>query len=122
MTLLQVSVDLARVADALEKIVFLLEKLTLPPQPADVQVHQATVEDLHVVSPEDVERITAEQADFAERYRVVPNSPAMAREIMAWEAEQRKLYGEEWKAPEDWKGIFARSYAETPPGAGPVGT
>ena len=121
MTLLEFHADLTRVANSLERIAFLLEKLVFPPQPADVQVHQATLDDLHVISPEDVERIRAEQTEFAERYNVVPDSPAMGREILAWEAEQRRIHGEEWKAPaaEEWKAIFARSYAA--PGAGSDG-
>ena len=121
MTLLEFHADLSRVADSLEKIAYLLEKIAFPPPPTDVQVHQATLDDLHVVSPEDVEHMQAEQAEFAERYRVVPNSPAMAREIMAWEAEQRKLYGKDWEAPEDWKAIFARSYAQVASSASPDG-
>ena len=121
MTLLEFHADLTRVADSLERIASLLEKLVFPPQPADVQVHQATLDDLHVVSPEDVERIHAGQAEFAERHRVVPNSPAMDREILAWIEEQKRIHGEQWEAPQDeeWKAIFARSYAAS--GAGPDG-
>lgn len=78
MTLVELKVDLGRVADSLEKIVFLLEKLVFPPPPADVKVTQAKLDDLHIVTPEDTERMREEQAEFAERYQVVPNSPAMA--------------------------------------------
>lgn len=107
MTLVELHVDLARVADSLEKIVFLLEKLVFPPVPAEVKVHQASLDDLHTVTPEDVARIEAEQMEFAERFRVVPGSPAMGQVLQEWEAEQRSLYGENWQAPEDWKTIVA---------------
>lgn len=107
MTLLELHVDVARVADALERIVFLLEKLVFPPRPADVKVHQATLDDLHTVTPEDVARMGAEQMEFAERFRVVPGTPAMSQAVQEWEAEQRSLYGEDWQAPEDWRTIFA---------------
>jgi hypothetical protein len=119
MTLLEFHADLTRVADSLEKIAFLLEKLVFPPTPADVRVHQATLDDLHVVSPEEVERIQAEQDQFAAAHRVVPGSPAMSREIQAWMEEQKRIHGDEWQAPQDeeWKAIFAGSYAA--PSAGP---
>jgi hypothetical protein len=52
-------------------------------------------------------RIRAEQMTFAERYRVVPGSPAMMQALQDWETEQRNIYGETWKAPEDWKTILA---------------
>jgi len=106
MTLVELHVDLSRAADALEKIVFLLEKLAFPPPAAEVEVHQATLDDLHIVTPEDQERIAQEQLAFAERYRVVPGSEAFARELAAWEEEQRSLHGQDWQAP-DWAAVFA---------------
>jgi hypothetical protein len=107
MTLLELHVDVARVADALERIAFLLERLVFPPSPADVKVHQATLDDLHTVTPEDIARMGAEQMEFAERFRVVPGSPAMMQALQDWEAEQRSLYGKDWQAPEDWRTILA---------------
>ena len=107
MTLVELHVDVARVADALERLVFLLEKLVFPPAPANPQVRQSTLDDLHTVSEADIARMQTEQQDFAERYRVVPGSPAMMQAIKQWEAEQRSLYGEEWQAPEDWRAILA---------------
>ena len=106
MTLVELKVDIGRVADSLEKIVFLLEKLVFPLPPPDVKVQQATLDDLHIVTPEDQERITQETAAFAERYRVVPGSEAFAGALADWEAEQRSLYGETWQAPQDWRTIF----------------
>ena len=107
MTLLELKVDIGRVADSLEKIVFLLEKLVFPPPPADVKVEQATLDDLRTVAPEDIERMRGEQAEFAERYNVVPGSPAFAQALMHWEEQQKAIYGEEWKAPDDWRTILA---------------
>ena len=126
MTLVELHVDVARVADALERIVFLLEKLVFPPAPAEVKVQQATLDDLHSMSEEDYARIQAEQAAFAERYRVVAGSPAMMQALVEWEDEQRSLYGKEWKAPDDWRSILAaversgsvREPAETAAAAG----
>lgn len=105
MTLLEFHVDMTRIADALEKIVFLLEKLVIPPLPADVRVTQATLDDLHIVAPEDVARMTAEQERFAEMHRVVPGSEAFDAELLAWEAEQKELHGEDWRPPE-WAEIL----------------
>lgn len=107
MTLLELKVDLARVADSLEKIVFLLEKLVFPAPPADVKVQQATLDDLHIFTPEDQQRMQEEQAEFAERYQVVPGSEAYAQALQEWEVEQRSIYGEDWQAPEDWRTILA---------------
>jgi len=114
MTLVEFHADVSRLADALERIVFLLEKLVFPSAPADVQVHQATLDDLHVFTPEDQARIVAEQAAFAERYRVTPGSPAMMEALRDWEAEQRSVYGEEWQAPDDWRTILAAARAGVP--------
>lgn len=107
MALIELHVELTRVADSLEKIVFLLEKLVFPPPPAAPSVRQSTLDDLHIVTAEDHQRMTEEQAAFAERYQVVPGSEAMAQALQAWEDEQRSVYGETWQAPEDWKTIFA---------------
>lgn len=112
MTLVELHVDMSRIADALERIQFLLEKLVLTPAPADVKVQQATLDDLHTVTEEDVERIQAEQQAFAERYRVVPGSPAMMQALRDWEAQQRSIYGEDWEAPEDWRKLFAAASGE----------
>ena len=109
MTLVELHVDVGRIADALEKIQFLLEKLVYPPAPADIKVRQATLDDLHTVSEEDVTRMQAEQADFAARFRVTPGSPAMMQALADWEGEQRSIHGENWEAPEDWMSIFARA-------------
>src|SRR5215471_3003867 len=102
MTLLELHMDVARVANALEKIAELLEKLVTEPPPADIQVQQSTLDDLYDASPERIGRMQAEQQEFAERYRVTPGSPAMRKALMDWEAEQRMLYGEKWQAPKDW--------------------
>lgn len=108
MALVELTTDLTRVADALERIAFLLDRLVYPPLAADVkEVHQATLDDLHVVTPEDLERINEEQVAFAQRYRVVPGSEAMALALKAWEDEQRSVYGETWQPPEDWRTVFA---------------
>jgi len=106
MTLVELHVDLSRTADALERIAFLLEQLAFPPKAQAAPVIQATVDDLHTVSPEDYASMRAEQMAFAERYRVVPGSEAFARELAAWEQEQRSLHGEAWQAP-DWAAVFA---------------
>lgn len=109
MSLIDIRVDMGRVADALEKIVFLLEKLVFPPPPADVKVHQATLDDLHTTGEADIARMQADQMDFAEKFRVVPGSPAMRQALVDWEDQQRSIHGEEWKAPEgeEWRSIFA---------------
>lgn len=107
MTLVELHVDVARVANALEKIAELLEKLVTEPPPADIQVQQSTLDDLHDTSPEQIVRIQAEQQEFAERYQVMPGSPAMMQALVDWENEQRMLYGEEWQAPNDWRSILA---------------
>jgi|SRR5215471_20543225 len=107
MTLLELHMDVARVADALEKIVFLLEKLVTEPPAADIRVQQSTLDDLHDASPEQIGRMQAEQQEFAERYRVMPGSPAMMQALVDWENEQRMLYGEKWQAPADWRSILA---------------
>lgn len=106
MTLIELKVDLSRIADSLERVVFLLERLVFPPPPADVKVQQSTLDDLHIITPEGQQRITEEQAAFAERYRVVPGSEAFAQALADWEVEQRSLYGETWEAPEDWRTIL----------------
>jgi|SRR5215472_14599588 len=107
MSLIDIHVEMGRVADALEKIVYLLEKLVLPPPARDVKVHQATVEDLHFVTEEDVMRMQAEQRDFSERNQVAVGSPAMMAAVADWERLQREIHGEEWQAPKDWRSIFA---------------
>ena len=109
MSLVEIKVDLNRVADALEKIQFLLEKLVFAPVPDTRDFRQSTLDDLHIVSEEDHQRVIEEQAAFAERYRVVPGSPAMAQALMDWEAEQRHVYGEKWQAPNDWRTILAEA-------------
>src|SRR5215471_11671633 len=105
MKLLEIQVDLSRVADALERIVFLLEKLVFPPPPADLKIAQATLDDLHVVTPEDQARIQQEQMAFAELHRVLPGSEAFDRELLDWEERQRSIHGEKWQAP-DWAAAF----------------
>lgn len=105
MTLVELHVDVGRIADALEKIVFLLEKLVFPPLPADVKVTQATLDDLHIVTPEDVARIAEDRERFAEIHRVVPGSEAFDAALLDWEAEQKELHGEGWEPP-DWAEIF----------------
>lgn len=105
MTLFEVHVDLSRIGDALEKIVFLLEKLVFPPLPADVRITQATLDDLRIVTPEETERMAAERQRFAEIHRVVPGSEAFDASLLDWEAEQKELHGENWKPP-DWAEIL----------------
>lgn len=108
MTLVELHLDVARIGDALEKIALLLEKLAFEPPPReDVKVHQATLDDLHTTSEEDVQRMQAEQMDFAERYRVLPGSPAMMQALVDWEDQQRSIHGENWQAPDDWRSILA---------------
>ena len=119
MTLFEIHADVARVATALERIVFLLEKLVFPPEPAEVKVQQATLDDLRVVSPEVTERMHEAQMRFAEFHRVVPNSEAFAYELLAWEEEQRSIHGENWEPP-DWAEIFASAYRGTGPGPKPA--
>lgn len=106
MPLVEWHVEMNRVADALERIAYLLERLVYPPLPADIQVQQATLKDLHFITPEDHARITEEQAAFAARYQVVPGSEAFADALAEWEREQRSLYGENWQPPDDWRSIF----------------
>jgi hypothetical protein len=125
-SLIQFNIDITRVADSLERLVFLVEKLVFPPPPPELKVQQATLDDLHTVSPEDLARIQAEQMEFAERFRVVPGSPAMMQALADWEAEQRSLYGEAWEAPQDWRSILAaaertRPLGEQPEAAGTAG-
>lgn len=106
MTLVELHVDLARVAESLEKIVYLLEKLVIPPLPADVRVTQATLDDLRSITPEDTVRMAEEQMRFAELHRVVPGSEAFDAEFLDWEARQKEIHGEEWKPP-DWAEAIA---------------
>src|SRR5215471_1885908 len=101
MTLVELHVDLSRAADALERIALLLEKLVYPPAPAELKVHQATLDDLHIVTPEDQARMVAQQIAFGELHRVVPGSEAFEKYVLDWEEQQRSLHGEEWQAP-DW--------------------
>ena len=109
MTLLELHADVGRVADALEKLVFLLEKLVFPP-PRDVKVQQATLDDLRFTTPDDVARMQTEQAEFAERYNVVPGSDAFDLAIlMDWEQQQKGIHGQGWKPPEDWRKIMAQA-------------
>ena len=106
MALFEIKVELNRVAEALERIVYLLERLVYPPPAGEVKVQQATLDDLHIITPEDQGRIAEEQAAFAERYQVVPGSPAFSQALQEWEEEQRSIYGENWQAPEDWRAIW----------------
>ena len=108
MTLLELTVDVGRVADALEKIVFLLEKLVIPPLPADVRVDQASLDDLHIITPEDTVRMAEEKMRFGELHRVVPGSEAFDDELLRYEAEQKELHGETWKAP-TWAAVFTEA-------------
>ena len=112
MTLVDLHVDMDRVATALEKLVFLLEKLVFPPPQPELKVQQAQLEDLRVVTPEDTDRMREAQERFAEVYRVVPNSSAFTEALLDYEAEQRSIYGEDWEAP-DWAGIFTNAYRGT---------
>ena len=107
MTLVELHVDVARVADALERIVFLLDKLGFPIPAEPLKVQQATLDDLHLTSEEDVVRMQGEMLQFAERFRVAPNSPAMMQALADWEDQQRSIHGETWQAPEDWRAILA---------------
>jgi len=109
MTLVQLNFDLGRVADALDRIVFLLEKLAFPPVPDKPEVYQATLDDLHIITPEDVARIHEEQEEFAARYNVVPGSEAYMQAILDWEESERNLHGENWQPPQDWRAIFAEA-------------
>lgn len=113
MTLVDLHVDMGRVADALEKIAFLLEKLAYPPLPADLKVIQATLDDLHVVSEDDILRQQAEQMAFAELHRVVPGSEAYDQELINWQKQQRNIHGEKWEAP-DWAEAFIRAAGGRP--------
>jgi len=61
MTLVELHVDVARVANALEKIAELLEKLVCEPPEADIPVQQSTLDDLHDTSPAQIGRIEATQ-------------------------------------------------------------
>ena len=106
MTLIEIKVEMGRVADALERIEFLLERLAYPPSSPQAPVQQATLDDLHIVTPEDHQRMAEEQQAFAERHQVVPGSPAMAQALIDWEEAQRNLYGNHWQAPQDWKAVF----------------
>jgi hypothetical protein len=113
MTLVELHVDVARVADALEKLVFLLEKLVFPPLPAEPKVEQATLDDLHSPTEEDYIQMQAEKLAFAEQYQVAPDSPAFSRMILAWEEQQRYIHGEEWQSPKDWRSIMAEAERRT---------
>ena len=84
----------------------------IPELPRDIKIRPAGLDDLYQATPERNERVLAEQAEFAERYGVVPGSDAMWEAVRAWEVEQRSLYGDEWKAPEDWRAIFAGIHRE----------
>lgn len=105
MTLVELHVDVARVANALEQIVDLLKKLVEVPPERDVKVHQATLDDLHIVSPEDLARQQQEQMAFAELHRVVPGSEAFDQELLEYAQRQRSIHGEDWQAP-DWAEAF----------------
>ena len=108
MTFVEFHADLARVANALERIAHFLEVLAIPVPAGDVKVQQATLDDLHTFSPEDLARQQEEQLLFAERYRVAPVSTAMMEALrIEWEEQQRSIHGESWKPPENWKAIYA---------------
>lgn len=109
MTLLELNADMGRVADALEKLVFLLERLVFPPPPANLKVQQATLDDLHMPTEESTVKMREEQQQFAERYQVAPNTPAFAQALIYWEEQQKAIYGDEWQAPEDWRSILAQA-------------
>jgi hypothetical protein len=117
-TLVELHLDVTRIADALEKLVFLVERMVYPPPPAEIKIQQATMDDLRFVGEEVIMQMQQEKSEFAQRYNVMPDSPAFAQAIQDWESQMRKIHGEEWKAPEDWKGIFARAQAAS--GAGGV--
>lgn len=112
MTLFELHVDVGRIADALEKIVFLLEKLVYPPKPPEVKVEQATLDDIHYPSEEEYIRQMAEMQEFAARYHVVPGSEAFGEALLMWEEEQKRLYGDEWQPPKDWRSVFAQAERE----------
>lgn len=111
MTLVELHVDVARVADALEKLVFLVEKLVYPPAPMNASVQPATLADLYTPTEQDHLRIKNQQSAFAELHRVMPGSEAFDRELLLWEEEQRRIHGEEWKAP-DWAFAFGAAAQE----------
>jgi hypothetical protein len=113
MTLLELHLDVARIANALDKIVFLLEKLALDPPEREIKVQQASLDDLHIISPEEAQRMADEAGRFAEIHRVVPGSRAFAEELIAWEDQQKEIHGSEWQAP-DWASVFASAYRTAP--------
>lgn len=125
MTLFEFHADVARVANALDRIVFLLEKLVIAPPPRDVRVEKATLDDLHVIEPEEIARMQAERERFAEMHRVVPGSEAFVDDLFAWEAEQRRINGQDWKAP-DWASTFTAAgggrAVREPSDPGPAGS
>lgn len=113
MTLVELHVDVGRIADALEKIQFLLEKLVFTPAPADVKVQQATLDDLHIITPDDLARQQAEQMAFAELHRVVPGSEAFDQELLEYADRQRSIHGVDWEAP-DWAQAFIQAAGGRP--------
>jgi hypothetical protein len=108
MTILEVHADLGRVAKALERIADLLHRLAYPPPPAEIKVQQATLEDLHIVTPADVAKMEEEKKEFAARYGVMPDSEAMLAVLQhQWEQEHRGSYGNTESI--DWRDIYARA-------------
>jgi len=115
MTLLEFHADVSRLADALEKLVFLVEKLVFPPPSRDLKVEPATLDDLHSPTEEDTIQMQAEKFAFAEQYQVAPDSPAFSQMVLTWVDQQRSIHGEGWEAPnpKDWRTILAEAERRT---------
>jgi hypothetical protein len=118
-TILEVHADVSRIADSLEKLVFLLEKLVFPPPPPDLKVEQATLDDLRYVGEEEILKMQREKQALAERFNVIADSPAFVAAAQQWEIDQRRIHGEAWEPP-DWRGVYQSARSQQGDGGEPA--
>lgn len=116
MSLISITADFSTVCHLLRQIVTLLTRLAdaaerlapvLPPDDAQAPVYQAGPADIHLIDDEAGEQVRAGMQIVAERYGVVPGSPAFDVALRDYEQEMKRVYGDDTVL--DWEEIFKQA-------------
>lgn len=113
MSLLSITADFSTLVSVLREISTLLLRLVqavervspvLPSPDEAPPVYQAQPQDVHAIDDEAQELARAGEFVFAERYGVVPGSPAFRAAMADYEREMRRVYGDDTTI--DWPEVF----------------